>query len=459
MCEGGGEPARVMASSRTERRTEPRYRPKRARAHGRSETLADTGSRSTLETELLDRTPSWQLYRDLLDRAQRPAAWSEVAHWALDVLAEELGDAWPQKAAQAERRDREPLPLVAGLWRLGSHTLALAETVEWALRLRLLARARGFADLRRDLVRDVTAGRILHTSLQLEVAGLATRYGWDVQFEPALPGTSRPADLLIVHPRRRMVVETRVLTEAREERARRTWIDGVVHRLTILAAAHRTWLEGELTESLDDATVRELERWIPVEALAARAGLKPELRAGAANVRLVKQKESTGQLIAPGPSSNLWPRLASAIADKAGRMSESGAEWLRLIPYNHFFLLTRWAQYTMTDKLDTLTQEIRTSLGDQTPGGIIFSSGASLHGGDVHEETVRTPQGVALRRGLKPLRARETIIIPLRGDSTEEIEAWVSLADAETDWLPWALAEAGLPALDRIMSAPRAGPD
>lgn len=84
------------------------------------------------EIELWNRTPSWQTYRDLLDRAARPPAWSQVAHWAIDVLSEELGDQWPQTAAAAEEKNQQTLPLVGALKSLGWHTLALSEAVEWA---------------------------------------------------------------------------------------------------------------------------------------------------------------------------------------------------------------------------------------------------------------------------------------------------------------------------------------
>src|SRR5579884_4237658 len=123
--------------------------------------------------------PSWQNYRDLLDRAGRHSAWSQVAHWAIDVLSEELGDEWPQAAATAEEKVQQTLPLVGALKEMVWRTLALTEAVEWAARLRLIGKASGAADLRRDLTRDVTAGRILHTDLQLQTAGLAAYLGWD----------------------------------------------------------------------------------------------------------------------------------------------------------------------------------------------------------------------------------------------------------------------------------------
>jgi hypothetical protein len=218
----------------------------------------------------------------------------------------------------------------------------------------------------------------------------------------------------------------------------------------MLAAVHRTWLEGDLGDPLDEQTVRELERRIPVEALGARAGLRPELTAGSARVRLVKQEEATERLVAPGPSSNLWPRMASAIADKAVRMSESGAAWLRLIPYNHFFLLTYWAQLPLAEKLNKLAHEVRSSLAGRLPAGVVVSSGAGLHPGDVTEETIRAAGGIAMRRRVRPLRARETLIIPITDASRNTIDAWEGLLDAEARWLPWALDKFGLPDLDQI---------
>lgn len=403
------------------------------------------------EIELWNSTPSWQTYRDLLDRAARHPAWSQVAHWAIDVLSEELGEQWPEKATAAEERNQTTLPLVGALKALGWHTLALIEAVEWAARFRLIVKAPGAADLRRDLARDVSPGRILHSELQLQTAGLAAYCGWEVQLEPRLPGAERPADLLIAAPEAQLTVEARVLTEASADRAERQWTDRAVDRLTMLAAAHRTWLEGDLGDPLDEQTVRELERRIPVEALAARTGLRPRLTVGSADVQLVRQEDASERLTAPGPSSNLWPRMASAIAEKAARMADSGAEWLRLIPYNHFFLLTHWAQLPLAEKLNKLADEVRSSLSGCIPAGIVISSGAALHAGDVVEETIREVGGIAMRRRVMPLRARETLIIPLTEQSKGTIDAWEALLDAEATWLPWVLDRFGLPNVAQIL--------
>jgi hypothetical protein len=58
-----------------------------------------------------------------------------------------------------------------------SHPAGAAELLEWALRLDLLSAFDGMGDVRRDLRRDLTTARGLHTQLRLELAGHVLRYG------------------------------------------------------------------------------------------------------------------------------------------------------------------------------------------------------------------------------------------------------------------------------------------
>src|SRR4051812_33648077 len=118
----------------------------------------------------LDTGPSWDTLRGLVDAAGRPRAWTQTGHWALAVVADAVGDDWPRRAVG--EHGRLPLPLETA----GSHTLGLVALVELAMRLRLLDRAPGLGDLRAELAKDRRAARAVHTSLQLETAGLAVRH-------------------------------------------------------------------------------------------------------------------------------------------------------------------------------------------------------------------------------------------------------------------------------------------
>src|SRR5207302_5706439 len=150
--------------------------------------------------------------------------------------------------------------------------------------------------LRRDLRRNRTAGRILHTDLVLEVGGLARRCGWEVSLEPRSSRNAPPADVRLGSPAGPLLVEARVLTERDIVRTQRRRLDEVIEHLTVLTANYRVWLEGQLAEPLDDTDVRTLERWIALESPSARIGHVPTLTMGNTEVRLVRREDASGSL-------------------------------------------------------------------------------------------------------------------------------------------------------------------
>ncbi|MGC9222198.1 MAG: hypothetical protein ACP5H2_12820, partial [Solirubrobacteraceae bacterium] len=119
--------------------------------------------------------------------------------------------------------------------------------------------------------------------------------------------------------------------------------------------------------------------------------------------------------------------------------------------YNNFFLLTDWAQLPLAEKLEKLASEIRSSLAGNRPAGVVVSSGAGLYAGEVAEETVRTSSGTAIRRPVRPLRARETLIMPISDESRDATDRWEALLDMEVGWLPWVLDKFELPELAEIL--------
>jgi hypothetical protein len=143
--------------------------------------------------------------------------------------------------------------------------------------------------------------------------------------------------------------------------------------------------------------------------------------------------------------------MAAAIAGKATQMAESGAGWLRLIPYNNFFLLTDWAQLPLAEKLEKLASTVRSSLAGRLPSGVVVSSGAGLYAGEVAEETIRTSSGIAIRRPVRPLRARESLIMPISDQSRDATGTWEALLNTEVAWLPWVLDKFELPRLADIL--------
>jgi hypothetical protein len=392
-------------------------------------------------------TPSWELYQDLLARSRRTELYKAAADWALTELATTLDDDWLRRAAKAER----PPPLLSHLGLVASHTQALAETLEWALRLRLVRDLPGAAKLRRDLVRDPTEGRSLHTALQLAIAGSAVRLDWAVVLEPNTDGAKPPADLAITGASGTLVVEARVLTDALGARESRARIDEATDRLLFIGMEHDAWIGGRLGRCLLDHELEDLRDRVARWAEGSRAA--EEWTADSVELIIERRDVAKTKLASPAVRDELWPRMADAIRAKAVRMADSGSSWLRMIPLTGLWVFTEWAREPLEVKLQAAASALAATLGSAAPSGVVLSSAAALYPGDVNEERAQYGPAVAVRCAVRPLRARETMVIPLRPEAIDAVRDWVALADAETDWLEWALAGAGLPSLEELLAS------
>jgi hypothetical protein len=135
--------------------------------------------------------------------------------------------------------------------------------------------------------------------------------------------------------------------------------------------------------------------------------------------------------------------MAGVMAAKAQQMRGSGAGWLRMTAFTGLWPSTQWGRAPPADKLPSMAPVLRAQLGGDMPDGIVLSSAAGLAGGAT-DETVAAPQGIAVRRLIAPARARETLIMPFSRRGHDAAASWLALADAEQDWLDWALVDAGL---------------
>jgi hypothetical protein len=367
---------------------------------------------------------------------RRPEDWTAAISWAVDVLRTTLGEDW---AIKASTRDRRP-PLWSALVSAMSHTLGAAEVLEWALRLRLLADLDGAGDVRRDLSRDVSVGRGLHTQLQLEVAGHAHRLGWPVRLEPS--GSSSPGDVAFDAPTRtHIAVETKALTERERTRDDRAEITELTDRLNLAALDRALWLAGDVRRMPTEDETIAIERWIA----ATEPGQGRRLRALVGiELYLVPRDKAEGHALhSPAVTDQLLPRMVGVIGAKARQMRGSGASWLRLTALTGLWPTTQWGRAPLADKLASMADALAAELGDDVPDGIVLSSAAGLHNNE-SDETVSSTGGIAARRAIAPLRGRETLIMPFSGAGRADADVWLDLVDAERDWLDWALGEVGL---------------
>lgn len=392
-------------------------------------------------------TVGWREIRDLLDRDPRRNARYEAASWALDTLRGQLGEDW---LGRAVRLGDGEFPLALHL--LSSHAQALAEALEWALRLDMCHDRDGSADFLRDLLNDPRPSRILHSRALLAQAAFAEYLGWPVVLEPNAVGRGSPADLAFEAPSGPLVTEIKVLMQSDIGRCQREIAEDTTNWLFWLGLEHDVWIGGELNREPDEEEKLEIERF--VRGASAKTALGDQARFSRPGISLgvFERGSDAPGLTSPPGREELLDRMVRSIAGKTEKMGISGADWLHVTVLTGLWPFTSWGRDQLDGKLGTMSSALAASLQDRCPGGIVLTSAAGLAPEGTPEEVVHSAAGIALRIPAPPLRARESMILPFHESASRAGEDWLALARAESDWLSWALDRNGLPSLSSVFS-------
>jgi len=170
---------------------------------------------------------------------------------------------------------------------------------------------------------------------------------------------------------------------------------------------------------------------------------------------------ATGKgLTGPAVESDMWPRTLSKLVEKAEQTKGVKPIWLRINAYHGLWQFTPWSLRSLAEKLTIMCESVRAGLADYGHlSGVVFSNGAGLGQGRFFDEVQEGDNGaIGLRRLLTPLRVRETLIIPLRSDTTGAVvdgpgrTVWCGIYEHEPSWLDWALEQFGLPSVREIFT-------
>jgi hypothetical protein len=371
-------------------------------------------------------------------RGQRPEPWRRAGLWALDELRGILGEDWPGAAPSGWF----PPELGAAY----SHTREYTRLLELALRLHRFADASGIASLRNSLKTDRRQDRWLHISLQLEVAALAARAGADTSFESRQQGRY-PADVRLVADELTIAIEAFSLLTSERWRAGVDMSDAISDRLTAIERRYGVACEVDFAgELLEPEALRRFLDQIELAAAVVAEGQPVDLaRAGAASARVSRGDKPSFN--GPSITENPWRRISARLADKREQTRESGERvWLRLDLLDGTWQFSPWSQAPLADKLAAFGAQIRHEFGSRGPlAGVVASSGSAMALTGLSDETVRAIDGSsALRRVIAPLRARETLVVPLGPDALEAGHFLRELYSNEAAWLDEALATEGL---------------
>lgn len=401
--------------------------------------------------------PTWSFFRESFHDAPpgRPAAWRIVGLWAVERLSERLGDDWPQRTYEKLGR------LPCGMAWAGGHTVAYVEFIEPALWLELLSTCDGFARVRDALRRDPREEQIPHLRLQLEVGALAARAGYGVRFERTVPGSSKTSDITIDPEKgQSLLVEARVLLQDDRAVAINHFTDRAFRRIQTICREREVECSGDIAEVLHDPQLAELLDLVDGHARLVRAGgvTLPLLLHGA---KLQISRQGAGaekRLSGPALTGDLWPRIADRLVQKAQQTQGAQNVWLRICALQGLWLFTQWGSLDLSDKLATMRQNILSGLSDYPHvDGVVISSASTWPQGTIDPDSYEGgSHGWALRCCIPPIRARETLIVPLHADGATKKYArvWRDLYAAESAWLDYALAQFQLPSTEEIFTPP-----
>jgi hypothetical protein len=400
--------------------------------------------------------PSWWDFRDAFENppADRSAARRQVGVWAADRLSERLGEEWPQRTFSALGQ------LPGGMKWAGIHMVTYAKFVELALWLELLCSCEGFARVRDALKQDPREEQILHLRLQLEVGALAASAGYRVQFERPIPDSLKKSDITIdLAEGKSLLVEAQVVLQDQSTVVINNFTDKAFRAIQDIRMTHEVDCSGDLKEVLNDTDLADLLDVIEKHARLVKAGgVTPRLVLHGASLQ-VSPRESRPDRALRGPkrTGDVWPRIAGRLDQKA-RQTEGGQNvWLRICPLQGLWPFTPWGQLGLPDKLASMRQNIASGLARHSHvDGVVISSASGWPQGTINpDEYADDAGGYALRCAIPPIRARETLIIPLNAkpDTIDHASLWRDLYVSEPDWLDHALRTFDLPSTTEIFAA------
>jgi hypothetical protein len=371
-----------------------------------------------------------------------------AAEKAVGILRSTLGEDWLVGDPQA-------LPPEIAL--AFSHTVAFAQLLELALRLAEFRDASGAAALRRSLKTNKRADSWRHVQLQLELATLAAAAGASVAFEKG-PGDGWPADVVLSLDDLSIAFETFSVMTSQPWRDASRVSDEISERLLALEFRHKLSIVADFQGGTLPPV--QLEDWLQrVEEAAAAVVSDGQTRTVTAGV--------VTATIAPedlGPPSHFsgppiiaspWERILRRLQQKRDQASESPhGVWLRVDFLDGIWQFSEWAQYPLGQKLLVMEEHLHQEFAGASPtglAGMVISTGAALAQGRFVDEGLQTPAGsIGLRRNLRPVRVRETLIIPL-ADEAEITASFLARAyDAEPNSLESSLQLAGLGTLEEV---------
>lgn len=373
---------------------------------------------------LPDTAVGWDLLQTLVGQ-RHPT--NERLLDAVQTIRGEFGNSW-LGAAKSFNSNRPEF--ITNAW---FNNYAAELTIRLAYQIDTCRGLLRYRQIRKGMLRG-DRGEWLHSLLQFEVATLSRNHGFDVEFEPRLPGIeTKPADVRVVTPDGELLIETRVVLKSDLVRKNQTTTDRLfaLHRqmqhltgvaLTLDASGLDCEVTTEFIEELETIVRYTIDNdgW-PVHY----GGVIVNLFADEATVAVGPSA------IEPG-----WLRIRSVVREKATKYAAgSRPVWLRIDALDGFWQFTPLHEMSLHEKLSFVAKLLVEALPSTTGvAGVVLSSGLLQSQGSFQPETVNSAnEGSALRLLIGSFGVREILIVPFDKTGANQAPIWHELYSNEAE--------------------------
>jgi len=402
---------------------------------------------------------SWSFWEVVViyNSSRLTPAGKDAVRWARGTLQRTLGDDFLQKVAEAPSRHpifdfslglAYDLPQAyANLFQLAAEIELLQSSVGWGI---------VHDSLRRDFQKDPWGSPLL----QLEVAGLGLKAGWQIELERPLPNGGK-TDVVLAKEATKILVETKAMFLAGPEQASEAYFYQLIEILQALA-----WKYGvRITSDNIGPPLPSLAQtqWIEmIMAAASKTEQDGESRVvqgpRGGQVKIIKEVTMPGiSPLAGSPvETDIGRRLFFLLRDKNEQYEGAGPAWVRLGDYSGLWESSSLQGKSLLEKLDSLTPYLQARLAFfPNLAGVIMSPGKEV-AGNTPIEPLNAPierNGAFAVSCLMPERnqKRESIIVSQIREFTEQARMFANWYQQERSWLNWALKKLGKPAFDELV--------
>ncbi|MFC8537133.1 hypothetical protein ACFUJY_24890 [Streptomyces sp. NPDC057249] len=379
----------------------------------------------------------------------------EVTARAVAGLTAFLGSGWLPRAVTPSPASGRTSDTFVGLGRAapvlqimkGAEQGAWVEAVRWWAAYALLEEAGvpGLASVRRDVRRDITLSRFLHTQTQARLALMGVSRGLPVELEPT-KASGGPGDIRIGP------VFIEVVTFAEDQKLQdyeKFRQNCRVHLLTLDRGRDIHW-EGDFPELLNGD---DFETWKKRTEEAAQqcADLETAVEVlSNAGRRLTVHPGNAPQgttLTGETVESDQGRRLLGKVRGKCHKTAGAGTAWIWVEDHSGLFYFPMpFAAMSLPAKTDALADLFGPLLEEYVHvAGIIVSNAARRRLPLPLDEDALRPAAQGFQRGLPLDRVRETIVIPRKILLPDQTNLIARMCDAEAAVLDWALLRLGVP--------------